>query len=199
MDGSRPVATTPDSEFTLSIDDALQLYAQAGLSRTPRSVQRYCAKGHLEGRLIETSFGEKWLVTPASVTKHVAYIKEVTPTTGRDLSRQVAADAETKDPESIERQAPPTSTVTSRQVATSPDNNTSQFVALLERENTFLREQVGVKDKQIAELSELYRGTHVLTQGLQRLLAPLIGAADRPKRDPDPETTGTAHDNSERP
>jgi len=199
MDRSRPVATTPDSEFTLTIDDALQLYAGAGLSRTPRSVQRYCAKGHLEGRLIETPFGEKWLVTPASVTKHIAYIKEVTPTTGRDLSRQVAADDEAKEPESIERQAPPTSTVSSRPVATSPDTDKSQFVALLERENTFLREQVGVKDKQIAELSELYRGTHVLTQGLQRLLAPLIGA-DRVKREPDTDgSTAAARENSERP
>ena len=94
MDASRPVATTPDSEFTLSIDEALQLYAEAGLSRTPRSVQRYCAKGHVEGRLIETSFGEKWLVTPASVAKHITYIKEVTPTTGRDVSRHVAASDE---------------------------------------------------------------------------------------------------------
>jgi hypothetical protein len=64
---------------------------------------------------------------------------------------------ETIEPESIERQVPPTSTVTSRPVATTPDNDKSQFVAVLERENTFLREQVGVKDKQIAELSE-HRG-----------------------------------------
>ena len=200
MDASRPVATTPDSEFTLSIDEALQLYAEAGLSRTPRSVQRYCAKGHLEGRLIETPFGEKWLVTPASVAKHIAYIKEVTPTTGRDVSRQVAASDETKEPDSVQRQGPPTGADTPRQATTILDNDKSQFVALLERENIFLREQVGVKDKQIAELSELYRGTHVLTQGLQRLLAPLIGGADRSKREPSTETAReTTHDNPERP
>jgi len=200
MDASRPVATTPDSDFTLSIDAALQLYAEAGLSRTPRSVQRYCAKGHLEGRLIETPFGEKWLVTPASVAKHIAYIKEVTPTTGRDTSRQVAANDETKEPESIERQGAATGTVMPRLVATTPDTDKSQFVALLERENIFLREQVGVKDKQIAELSELYRGTHVLTQGLQRLLAPLIGGADRSKREPSTETAAeVVRDNPERP
>lgn len=49
-DRSRQVATTPDSEFTLSIDEALERYAAAGLPRTPRSVQRYCAKGHLQCR-----------------------------------------------------------------------------------------------------------------------------------------------------
>src|SRR2546430_12949603 len=84
LDQSRPVATTPDSDFTPSIDEALERYAKAGHPRTPRSIQRYCAKAHLECRLLETSFGEKYLITPNSVDKHIAYIDEVTPTTGRD-------------------------------------------------------------------------------------------------------------------
>ena len=63
-DLSRQAATTPDTDFTLSIDEALQLYTSAGLPRTPRSVQRYCAKGHLQCRLIETEFGEKYLINP---------------------------------------------------------------------------------------------------------------------------------------
>ena len=63
-DQSRQVATSPDSDFTLSIDEALERYARAGLPRTPRSVQRYCAKGHLQCRLIETGFGEKYLIEP---------------------------------------------------------------------------------------------------------------------------------------
>ena len=46
-DQSRHVATSPDSDFTLAIDEALQRYTRAGLPRTPRSIQRYCAKGHL--------------------------------------------------------------------------------------------------------------------------------------------------------
>src|ERR1041385_4044415 len=104
-DQSRPVATSPDSEFTLSIDHALQRYARAGLPRTPRSVQRYCAKGHLDCRRIETAFGEKYLISPASVDKHIAYIEEVRPlatspdtprqvATGRDTPRQVATTGE---------------------------------------------------------------------------------------------------------
>ena len=55
-DQSRPVATSSDSDFTLSIDEALERYARAGLPRTPRSIQRYCAKGHLDCRRIETAF-----------------------------------------------------------------------------------------------------------------------------------------------
>jgi hypothetical protein len=86
-DQSRPVATTPDSDFTLTIEEAVERYARAG-PRTPRSIQRYCAKGHLECRRIETAFGEKYLIAPASVDKHIAYIEEVRPVaTGRDNGR----------------------------------------------------------------------------------------------------------------
>src|SRR5438874_6856235 len=102
-DKSRPVATSPDSEFTLTIDEALERYSRAGLPRTPRSVQRYCAKGHLDCRRVETTFGEKYLIAPASVDKHLAYIEEVRPVatspdmprhaaTGRDEPRQVATE-----------------------------------------------------------------------------------------------------------
>src|SRR3989442_10193717 len=87
-DQSRLVATSPDSDFTLTIDEALERYARAGLPRTPRSVQRYCAKGHLGCRRIETPFGEKHLISPASVAKHIAYIEEVRPfATCRDEPR----------------------------------------------------------------------------------------------------------------
>src|SRR4051812_11296419 len=88
-DTSPPVATSPDSEYTLSIDDAAERYDHAGHPRTSRSIQRYCAKGHLDCRRIETPFGEKYLITPASVAKHIAYIEEVRPRRGatcRDVS-----------------------------------------------------------------------------------------------------------------
>src|SRR5438067_12466184 len=94
-DLSRQDATSPDSEYTLSIDEALERYDHAGHPRTPRSVQRYCAKGHLDCRRMETPFGEKYLITPASVAKHIAYIEEVSPiATGRDVPRHVATSVE---------------------------------------------------------------------------------------------------------
>src|SRR5712691_3934500 len=92
-DQSRHVATSPDSDFTLTIEEALERYARAGLPRTPRSIQRYCAKGHLDCRRIETPFGEKYLISPPSIDKHIAYIEEVRPiATGRDQPRQVATN-----------------------------------------------------------------------------------------------------------
>src|SRR5579863_10551148 len=138
-DLSRLVATSPDSDFTLTIDEALERYGRAGLPRTPRSIQRYCAKGHLQCRLIETSFGEKYLISPASIDKHIAYIEEVRlAATSPDLPRPVASSRDEPRPvattvareESRDepRQEAPTSPDLPRPVAT-------QYVARLEGEN----------------------------------------------------------------
>src|ERR1700674_3456581 len=98
-DQSRLVATTPDSDFTLTIDEALDQYARAGLPRTPRSIQRYCAKGHLDCRLIETPIGEKYMISTASVDKHIAYIEEVRANaTSPDLTRQDATRRDNSRP-----------------------------------------------------------------------------------------------------
>src|SRR5207237_6519774 len=79
MDTDQPrlAAANPDSEYSLSIEDAGNLYAGAGLPRDLRTIQRYCAKGRLECRLVEIPYGEKYFVTPNSVSRHIAYIKEV--------------------------------------------------------------------------------------------------------------------------
>src|SRR6266496_1191541 len=92
-DLSRQAATTDDSDYCLSIEDALMRYEQAGVPRTPRSIQRYCAKGDLDCHRIETPFGMKFLITPASIDRHVAYINEVRlVATSRDVPRHAATD-----------------------------------------------------------------------------------------------------------
>src|ERR1700674_3074661 len=118
-DQSRQVATSPDTDFILSIDEALELYARAGLPRTPRSIQRYCAKGHLDCRRIETPFGEKYLISPPSVDRHIAYIEEVRPVvTGHAQPRQVATDGAAQMSDDQPRHEPPTASDRSRPVAT---------------------------------------------------------------------------------
>jgi len=168
-DLSRPVATTNDSDFTLTIDDALALYEAAGIPRTPRSVQRYCAKGHLSCRLLETEFGEKYKISPASVETHIAYILEVTPATSRDMSRLVATTVVPENKEEIDPRQAVTGDDEPRQAATAPPED-SRYVAALERENEFLRGQVVVKDTQIGELTERARETNHLLAGFQKIL-----------------------------
>jgi len=190
-DQARLVATSNDSEFILTIEDALSLYAVAGIPRTPRSIQRYCAKEHLSSRRIETEFGEKYLITRASVEKHIAYIKEVTPTTSRDVPRHVATSVAAEIAGDMPRQQAPTSHDQSRPVATTPPED-SRYVGVLERENEFLRGQVVVKDTQIKEMTERARETNVLIGGLQKMLSPLLGSPRERRDDTMGERSSTA-------
>jgi hypothetical protein len=185
IDLSRHAANIDDSDYSLSIEDALVRYEAAGLARTTRSIQRYCAKGHLDAHRIETPFGEKFLITPASVERHIAYINEVRPVaTSRDLPRHVATDVAGENNDGMPLHDAATSSDEPRQSATTaelsrPVAAEDRYVARLESENEFLRAQVGVKDKQIAEMLERGHETNSLINGLQRMLGPLLSAPDR--------------------
>jgi hypothetical protein len=175
-DQSRQVATSDDSEYSLSVEEAAERYDHAGHPRTIRAIQRYCAKGDLDCRQRETQFGVKYVITPTSVAKHIAYIEEVRPvTTGRDPSRQAATVVATEILADPAKSVSTNSHDKSRPVATSPDE--SRYVAALERENEFLRGQIGVKDTQIGELTERARETNHLIAGLQKMLTPLLAAS----------------------
>ncbi len=157
----------------------LERYARAGLPRTPRSVQRYCAKGHLDCRRIETQFGEKYLISPASVDKHIAYIEEVRPVaTGRDVPRQVATTVVAEESHDEPRQAAATSSDQSRPVATEYVQQLEKRLDEKDGEITFLRTEVAVKNDQIKDLTERARETNHLIAGLQKMLTPLLGRAE---------------------
>jgi hypothetical protein len=93
-DPSRQDATNNDTDFSLSLEEVAERYERAGHPRTLRSLQRYCASGHLDARKIATTMGDKYLVTPQSVARHIAQIVEFSQldavATGRDMSRPVA-------------------------------------------------------------------------------------------------------------
>lgn len=166
-DTSRPVATSPD-QYTLTIEDVAKRYEHAGHPRTLRSIQRYCFKGHLDCLRQETTFGDKYLITPESVARHISQIEELSSATNRDVSRQVATDND----------MPP------------------RYVAQLEREverlnedRNFLRDQIKTKDTQIAALLDRDHETNILVQGLQRMLSPLLGSGreqNRPQQGDEP-------------
>src|SRR3954452_13759386 len=121
-DQPRPVATSPDSDYSLSIDDALAFYARAGLPRTPRTIQRYCANSHLDCRRVEIPYGEKYLITPASIAKHIAYIEETRQTmAGRDEPRPVAATLPQEIQTHQEQRQPETGRDEPRQTAAEAD------------------------------------------------------------------------------
>ena len=79
---------SPDHQYSLSIEQTAELYAKAGHPRTLRAIQKYCALSKLDCHKVETETGEKYLVAPYSVERHIAYINEVrTVATSRDQTR----------------------------------------------------------------------------------------------------------------
>src|SRR5712671_7817790 len=79
---------SPDHQYSLSVEQTAELYASAGHSRTIRAIQKYCALSKLDCHKVETETGEKYLVAPYSVDRHIAYINEVrTVATSRDQTR----------------------------------------------------------------------------------------------------------------
>jgi hypothetical protein len=83
----RPAAPLDESAYTLTIDAAADRYAAAGFPRPARRLQKYCARGDLECRKVETSSGERYIITPGSVDRHIAYIKETSDAAGRAPAR----------------------------------------------------------------------------------------------------------------
>src|SRR5215510_9132193 len=93
-DEPRLAATGGDNDFTLTIEEVSERYAKAGHPRTIRTLQRYCANGHLDAQKIATTLGDKYLITPQSVARHIAQIEELraldTVATDRDQPRRAA-------------------------------------------------------------------------------------------------------------
>jgi hypothetical protein len=172
---------SPDHEYTLSIEETADLYAKAGHPRTPRAIQKYCAVSKLDCRKAETETGEKYLVAPYSVERHIAYINELrTVANSRDQSRTDAnvRALENKDEPSPEQQR--TAPKGREQPRMDPNVRApdERYLERLESENHFLREQISVKDGQIAlkdktidALLERDRETNILIAGLQKMLA----------------------------
>jgi hypothetical protein len=164
-DQPRPAAPTDEHAFLLSVEEAADRYAAAGHPRTIRAIQKYCKRGDLESQKIETTYGERYLISPASIDRHIAMITERSQTSGRERPR---LDAPVRSA-AIERESGGDHAANEREQPrpAAEDRYTQQ----LERENEFLREQVKTKDDQI-------RQGNILTQGLQRLIAGLTGSPD---------------------
>jgi hypothetical protein len=174
-DQPRPAPTTPDSEYSLSIEEVGDLYAQAGLARDLRTIQRYCRKGRLEARLVEFPYGEKYFITPTSVERHIAFLKELRQAASdRGEPRRAAASDAPEIPKATDARPAATSTNQPRPTEAN-DGAMPRYVARLEDENVFLRKQVAVKDEQIKGLSGLIEQSNLLTAGLHNLLTPLLG------------------------
>jgi len=178
----RPSAPVDESAYTLTIDQAADRYAEAGFPRPTRRLQKYCARGDLECRKVETENGERYLITPASIERHIAYITETAGAASRAPARQ---DAPERAPESAEQSE--TETPAPRDAQPRPSAPDNQYVQQLETRLGekdemigVLRSELSVKNVQIKDLTERARETNHLIAGLQKMLTPLLGGSREP-------------------
>jgi len=69
---SRPVETDHNTaRYSLTAEDASLQFARANIPRSPRTVMRYCASGHLDCVKIETEKNERYLISPESVARRI--------------------------------------------------------------------------------------------------------------------------------
>lgn len=171
-----------DREYKLTIDEAANIYMQSGHPRTHRAIQKYCAVSKLDCRKVETELGEKYLVAPYSVTRHIAYIDEITRANVRDDSRTDAivrplenTETPPKEDAAIEGEQRRTDTTSDERSRTFAAQD-ERYVQRLEGDVEFLRGEIQIKNTQIKDLTERARETNILIHGLQKMLSPLLGS-----------------------
>jgi hypothetical protein len=169
---SRPAAAADEHGYLLSVEEAADRYAAAGHPRTIRAIQKYCRRGDLESQKVETTYGERYLITPASIDRHIAMIIERSQASGLEQPRPAATVRSSASPEKSQLEGPENVREQPRPAA--PEFQ-DRYIVHLEKENEFLREQNTV-------LLERVKETNILTGRLQEMLTPLLGPTDRPAR-----------------
>ena len=89
---ARPDAPHDAPLYSVTVEEAAALYERAGVPRTIRRVQKYCARGDLDCKKLETEAGEKYYITMASIERHVAQISDAQAAAGRAPTRLDASE-----------------------------------------------------------------------------------------------------------
>jgi hypothetical protein len=172
---ARPAAPSDARHYTLTVEETAERYEKAGVPRTIRRIQKYCARGDLDCKKVETDFGEKYFISEESIERHIAQIKDAQDAAGRAQSRSGAPERSLETNDSSKENAAAPSDAPARPDAAGR-NFQDLYIQQLETENAFLRDQTVV-------LLERVKETNVLTQGLQRLLSPLLRSPEKPEDD----------------
>lgn len=193
-DTARPSAT----RYSLTLDETARMFAEAGLPRNIRSLQRYCVAGRLDCIKEETVTGLTFFVDPDSVGRAITQLAQLHGITDEvrhtapmpDMSHRVAPAIEPSAPIDQPRTSAAEHDSGVQEISerhTSPQSHMSRYVAQVESENAmlkehvaFLKDQAQVKDTQIAALLERDKETNYLVRGLQQMLAPLLGRGSEP-------------------
>jgi hypothetical protein len=185
-DTSRQVAPSYDPlRHTLSVHEVEAQLLAAGVPRSRRHIQRLCKNQSLDAAPLGAN--DEWYIAPDSVPKVIGDLRALEEqrarrvATQRDLAHHVVPAAEPSNDHDMPRHDATQRDMAGAQQsdnAPATPGDTSRYVALLERDNEFLRDQVKKKDEQISDLSSRFSETQTLLGAMQRMFAPLLGQAD---------------------
>jgi hypothetical protein len=177
----RAIGRYPVISLSEARDEAKRILAEKTLGklrpqplafpRPTRRLQKYCARGDLDCRKVETSSAEKYLITPESVERHIAYIRQTATAAGRVPARP---DASERAPELQTIKPPKQAAPEPAQARPGAPDFQERYISHLETENSFLREQNTV-------LLERVKETNILTGRLQEMLTPLLAPERQPQ------------------
>lgn len=172
---------------TMSLREVEAQLVAAGVPRSHRHIVRLCKSGAFDAAKRPGGSGDEWFVAPQSVPKVIGDLRAIEEARARHsqprhaASNNVAAEnASNPNSDTARHDAPEraTSDAKNREEGSATDPAPSRYVALLERDNEFLREQVSKKDDQISDLSKRFSETQILLGAMQKMLAPMLGQAD---------------------
>ncbi len=183
-----------DEPALVTLDVVSARFIAAGLPRSMRTLQRYCANGTLESFKEATDTGDTYFVVEQSIDPAITALKQlheakgmprqaateraVTVSVGPEPASQMSDDTDGLGPTASDEDTLESSP---RQPASGPD--TSRYVAQLEarleekdEEIEFLREELIDRRGQIRDMKGIIDGQNQLLETIQTNVAPIFNA-----------------------
>lgn len=170
------LASEPSSAGRVSVEQVSNLFAEAGVPRSPRTIRRYCQRGVLTCTRIDTDNNqEQYLIERESIDRRIDELRQVYAGLEGVRSEPAMSGLDRPRPDMASR--------------------TSEFgrdlIDVLKEQMHEKDRQLGVKDQQISALNrtldsqiERDRETNVLIKGLQEQVFRLQAPADKEPRVP---------------
>jgi hypothetical protein len=183
-----------DTARLVTLDVVSSRFIAAGLPRSMRTLQRYCANGTLDSVKEATETGDTYFVREQSIATAITALKQLHDAkqgprhaaTERAMTHPVAPDAALQDRDDIDGHGPTVLVDVDeerpeRQTPSSAD--TSGYVAQLEErlvekdeEIAFLREELIDRRGQIKDMKGIIDGQNQLLEAIQTNVAPIFKA-----------------------
>lgn len=148
------------SRYPLSVEQASELFVAAGTPRSPRTIMRYCAAGHLDSIKVDTDHGEKYLISSDSIDRRIEELRQQIATsrhvaTRRDESGHDSSGRDSDEPPGEESPGmrKKIKSLESELIDQKIANQAkTQYIEKLESQHSTLIERLQIQSRQIGQL-----------------------------------------------